>query len=120
MVAREKQAENMAHFFDKIGVPRDIPCVILGKGFKPGVDQELGSPAILVGYYLEKLGYTVDYDIVYDDKPAAYLLAWPEYFNDSDFQDGSVVIDPWRLCPPDEGIAVYHYGDTRDHPFGLQ
>jgi len=118
MYAREEQAFNMALFFINIDIPKNLPCVILGKGFKPGVDQELGSPAILVGYYLKQLGYTVTYDTVLT-KPAAYLLSWPEYFNDSDFYAGSIVIDPWRLCPKKDNIKVYHYGNTREHEFGL-
>lgn len=118
MVARQEQALNMALFFEKIGVSCSFPCVILGKGFKPGVDQELGSPAILVGYYLDLLGYNVTYDEILNE-PAVYLLSWPEYFNDSDFCKGSIVIDPWRLCSKKEGVEVYHYGNTRDNKFGL-
>ena len=118
MFTREKQAENMAKFFEKIGVDTSTTISILGKGFKPGVDQEYGSPAILVGYYLEILGYTVIYDTILDES-AAYLLAWPEYFNDGPFAAESVVVDPWRLCPKHDNVKVYHYGNTRNHCFGL-
>jgi len=125
MKAREEQAHNMAKYFEKIGISKDTPCVILGAGFKPGVDQLEGSPSILVGYYLEKLGYSVTYDKeqissgIYGTtappvvKPSAYLLGWPEHFHDYPFISGSTVVDPWRLMPLKNGVKVYHYGNTR-------
>ena len=119
MKAREEQANNIAKHFEKVGVSKDMPCVVLGSGFKPGLaHQQEGSPSILVGFYLEKLGYTVIYDQMLD-VPAAYMLGWPKYFDDADFARGSIVVDPWRGCNKKEGVTVYHYGDTRNHPLGL-
>jgi UDPglucose 6-dehydrogenase len=119
MKAREEQANNIAKHFEKIGVSKDMPCVVLGSGFKPGLaHQQEGSPSILVGFYLEKLGYTVIYDQMLD-VPAAYMLGWPKYFDDADFARGSIVVDPWRGCNKKEGVTVYHYGDTRNNPLGL-
>lgn len=118
MVAREEQANNIAKHFKKVGVSKDMPCVILGCGFKPGVDQLAGSPSILVGYYLEQEGYNVTYDKE-EGVPAAYLLGWPNHFNDHPFIPGSIVIDPWRLMPKKEGITVYHYGNTRNNKLGM-
>jgi UDPglucose 6-dehydrogenase len=67
MKAREEQANNIAKHFEKVGVSKDMPCVVLGSGFKPGLaHQQEGSPSILVGFYLEKLGYTVTYDEMLD------------------------------------------------------
>jgi len=138
MKAREEQANNMAKFFEKIGVPKTMPCVILGAGFKPGVNQLEGSPSILVGYYLEQLGYTVSYDkevrkdsIYHGAAPqvgqeTAYLLGWPDHFAVYPFWPGSIIVDPWRQCKGlsaygirRDNITVYHYGDTRTHPLGL-
>jgi UDPglucose 6-dehydrogenase len=120
MKAREEQANNIAKHFEKVGVSKDMPCVVLGSGFKPGLaHQQEGSPSILVGFYLEKLGYTVTYDEMLD-VPAAYMLGWPKYFDDADFAPGSYVIDPWRSCKDGgKNVTVYHYGDTRNHPLGL-
>ena len=133
MKAREEQANNIAKHFEKVGVPKDMPCVILGCGFKPGVDQLVGSPSILVGYYLEKLGYSVTYDKeqmsngIYGNvappeiKPTAYLLGWPKHFDKYPFAPGSIVVDPWRSCTGNDrdNLTVYHYGDTRTSPLGL-
>jgi UDPglucose 6-dehydrogenase len=69
MKAREEQANNIAKHFEKVGVSKDMPCVVLGSGFKPGLaHQQEGSPSILVGFYLEKLGYTVTYDEMLDNQ----------------------------------------------------
>ena len=120
MKAREEQANNIAKHFEKVGVSKDMPCVILGAGFKPGLaTQHEGSPSILVGFYLEKLGYTVTYDELLD-QPAAYMLGWPKYFDNHMFAPGSYVIDPWRSCKDGgKNVTVYHYGDTRNNPLGL-
>lgn len=119
MIAREEQAHNMAKFFEKVGVPKNQLCIVLGAGFKPGIEQRNGSPSMLVGSYLEKLGYKVSYDLLDYDEPAAYLLGWPKQFNDHAFASGSTVIDPWRLCPTHQDVGVYHYGDTRNNMHGL-
>ena len=120
MKAREEQANNIAKHFEKVGVSKDMPCVILGAGFKPGLaTQHEGSPSILVGFYLEKLGYTVTYDELLD-QTAAYMLGWPKYFDNHMFAPGSYVIDPWRSCKDGgKNVTVYHYGDTRNNPLGL-
>ena len=118
MVAREEQAKNIALHFDKVGVPKDMHVIVLGSGFKPGLDkQQEGSPSILVGYYLEEMGYCVSYDKI-DDDPAAYMLGWPKHFDNENFAPGSIVIDPWRSCGMKENVQVYHYGDTRNNMFG--
>jgi UDPglucose 6-dehydrogenase len=120
MVAREEQSNNIAKHFEKIGVSKDMPCVVLGSGFKPGLDnQQEGSPSILVGFYLEELGYTVTYDELLA-VPAAYMLGWPKHFDEYKFAPGSVVVDPWRSCEKLwNDVNVYHYGDTRNNMLGL-
>ena len=131
MVAREEQARNIAKFAANL-VPKDWPIVVLGSGFKPGVDQKAGSPSILVGYYLEELGYNVTYDkdvlkpgLYGSNAPqvsqtTGYILRWSGHFNDWPFTPGSIVIDPWRACPARGNVHVYHYGNTRDHALGYQ
>ena len=49
MFSREKQAENIAKFFQKVGVEKDMPCVILGSGFKP----ESPMKTALLHYWLD-------------------------------------------------------------------
>ena len=130
---REKQALNVAKFFQKIGVETDETICILGTGFKPGVNQLEGSPSILVGHFLEKIGYQVEYDLIEDkngnvrDNPKVnninsfkvFLLGWPKSFNNWTFPQGSIIVDVWRSFSPKEGLKVYHYGNTRNNKLGL-
>ena len=107
--------------------------VIVGKAYKPHVPYEAGSYSILVGHYVKEFGVPVYYDDDYTgDKPpedlgaAAYLLGHdpettflgcldpdPDKQGPSIFPEGSVIVDPWRKCPPIAGCDVIHYGNTR-------
>ena len=129
MEAREIQAKNLAQRLVDTG----LPVIIIGKAYKPHVEYEAGSYSILVGHYIEKAGVDVYYEDEYtgDKAPdnlgaAAYLLAHdpettflgcldpdPEKQSKSIFPEGSVIIDPWRKCPPITGCKVIHYGNTR-------
>ena len=134
MFSREKQAENIAKFFQNVGVEEDMPCVILGSGFKPGIPYEDGSPSLLVGHYLKEIGYEVHAipdaasSQIENHKglgPVAYLVGWFGYFENFEFNPNSYVIDPWREVRvnkhiAENGIQVFHYGDTRSNMLGKQ
>ena len=115
MTAREKQAEHMARKIVSLG--HDV-C-ILGKGFKPGVEQEAGSPAILLGSYIEGWSRKVYYDghppevIV----PLTYVMHHHDTYKDFKFNKGSTVFDPFGKTEQsgltERGIIVYNYG--RNH-----
>ena len=115
MTAREKQAEHMGRKI--IGLGHDV-C-ILGKSFKPGIDQEAGSPAILLGSFIEGWGRIVHYDGHPKDvaQPLTYVMHDHKRFADFDFNYGSVIFDPFRKTNQtndltQRGIIVYNYGDT--------
>jgi len=130
MEAREIQAQNLAEKLVRTGLEN---VVIVGKAYKPHVEYVDGSYSLLVGHYVEKFGVPVYYDDEYTgDKPpedlgaAAYLLAHdpettflgcldpdPDKQGPSVFPEGSVIVDPWRKCPPINGCQVIHYGNTR-------
>ena len=113
MLAREKQAEHMARKI--MGLGHDV-C-ILGRGFKPGVEQEAGSPAILVGYYLEKWGRTVYYDGHPKEVtvPLTYVMHHHDTYKGFKFNKASVIFDPFGKTEQQSGltersIIVYNYG----------
>jgi UDPglucose 6-dehydrogenase len=130
MEAREVQARNLAEKLVRTGLPN---VVIVGKAYKPHVPYEAGSYSLLVGHYVKEFGVPVYYDDDYtgdkppeDLGPAAYLLGHdpettfmgcldpdPDKQGPSIFPEGSVIIDPWRKCPPINGCDVIHYGNTR-------
>ena len=113
MLAREKQAEHMARKI--MGLGHDV-C-ILGRGFKPGVEQEAGSPAILVGYYLEKWGRTVYYDGHPTEvtQPLTYVMHHHDTYKGFKFNKASVIFDPFGKTEQqsgltERGIICYNYG----------
>lgn len=136
MLARERQAENLARFLIRQSINNNhIPIYIHGKAYKPDVPYCIGSYSTLVGHYLEKKNHRVRYiDPLADDRSGCYdaineaavvLLAHNRRvtygYTGSNIQDefyceippGSVIVDPWRQAISTETYKVIHYGNTR-------
>jgi UDPglucose 6-dehydrogenase len=121
MLAREIQAENMAKKCLEYG--KNV--TIIGKAYKPCVPYTNGSASMLVGYYVEKHGGTVNYfDINTGDTDLktewsqVYLIGyWEPYVEQavSNIPAQAVIIDPWRKLTVDDPtkVEVIHYGNTR-------
>jgi len=109
--SREKQAENLAKFL----VQFDLPIVILGSSYKPGVEYLDGSYSLLIGHYLKEINGEFCYDEEpEDDRKYTYLLAHRGCYFDYPFKSGSVVVDPWREFKTErQDISVVQYGNTR-------
>jgi hypothetical protein len=90
MTAREVQAKNIAKRLLELQDVYDLPIIILGESYKPGVPYTNGSYTKLIGHYLKE----VEYDTM--DKAAIYLLGHRGVYNTTDFPKGSIVLDPWR------------------------
>ena len=101
----------MADKLVQLSKESNLPVVILGESYKPGVTLKDGSPSILVGYYVEQSLGKVEFDT--EPKQAVYLLGHMGKFHDYDFPEGSIVVDPWRAFETDKNIKVIHYGNTR-------
>lgn len=139
MRAREQQAKNLAEFLVEQSVDNgNLPIVIHGKSYKPGVPYCIGSYSTLIGHYIKELGHSVSYvDPWADDteevvdavnSPAVVLLAHNkqvtyDYTGDANSEDqemyfelcaGSVIVDPWRTTKEKYNIKVIHYGNTRN------
>jgi UDPglucose 6-dehydrogenase len=118
--AREVQAENMAKTLLKYG--KNV--TIIGKAYKPKVPYTNGSSSLLVGYYVEHHGGSVNYydehtgdlDLA-EDWTDVYLIGyWDDYVEELKFSDENIatVVDPWRRWTTDRCSGhVVHYGDTR-------
>ena len=120
MNAREVQAKNMAEKLCNIAREKELPILLNGIAYKPGVEYIDGSYALLVDYYCNKIGFNpmkVD-PKVYGSDPgpfrAVVLLAHPEMY--VDLTEDSVVVDPWREHTSDR-YKVIHYGNTRNVAF---
>jgi|TARA_B100001094_G_scaffold328180_1_gene387996 UDPglucose 6-dehydrogenase len=117
MNAREVQAKNIAQKLCDIAKEKELPILINGIAYKPGVPYVDGSYALLVAQYCTEYGYNpmqVDPLVYGPDKGpfrAVVLLAHPEMY--VDVTDDSVVVDPWREHSSSK-YEVVHYGNTRE------
>jgi UDPglucose 6-dehydrogenase len=92
MKSREEQAKNIANKLKELHDENELPIVILGESYKPGVSYTDGSYTKLIAHYL-------NYPWLYYDQivePAIYLLGHKGVYNKTDFPEGSIVLDPWR------------------------
>jgi UDPglucose 6-dehydrogenase len=136
MLARERQAENLATFLIHQSINNGyVPIYIHGKAYKPDVSYCIGSYSTLIGYYIKKRGHQVYYiDPLADDiedcvteisGPAVVLLAHNRHvtygytgqqLNESTYCEipqGSVIVDPWRSTPDIPDIKVIYYGNSQ-------
>ena len=126
MKQREFQTDWFADLIEEHCEDRGIN--ILGKSFKPETNITTGSPSILLKNILEERGHGVFMWDPYIDEP------WEEIkqkYDDSDnetdshlyfigtkhpdftdfpFEDGSVVIDPWRYIPESDKYKLISIG----------
>lgn len=107
MHAREQQTLNIAELVSNVG----LPVCILGKSFKPETDLTDGSTALLLGHYLERLGYTVSYEQPYDVRRYCYVLCHDKDYSHYDFNNDSVVVDVYRKFKSDRtDLQIIYYG----------
>jgi len=117
MIAREDQTEWLADLMEQ----HDLPKVILGKAFKPETNLVTGSPAVLLANILKEKGHeVVCYDPYVDksetpqfEKSVFFIGTRHDVFQDWNFPEGSVVIDPHRYIQDRPGIKVIRVGS--DH-----
>lgn len=107
MKAREVQAENIAKKLAHLAYMHELPIVIMGKSYKPGVDYIEGSTSIMVGHFCENQGFNISFDNI--EGKAVYLIGHYKTFNETEFPEGSVILDPWREYESKTNI-VFYYG----------
>ena len=115
MLCREYQTEWLADLLEEY----DLPKVILGKAFKEETNLVVGSPSILLKNILEERGHeVVMYDPHIDQElplfEASVFLIGTRHseFKYFEFPTGSVVLDPHRYIPPQDGVEVVHIGTS--------
>ena len=113
-----RQAELVQEYFEKSG----LPVCLLGWAYKPNTSLIIGSPARLLGSFLEDL--SIDFK-VYDPFvfPDALISINPSLFFVStnhtaflslDLPPGSIVIDPWGMKPSwGKDVSVISPGRTQ-------
>jgi UDPglucose 6-dehydrogenase len=102
--ARQQQAFALAKHL----VSYNMPIVILGKSFKPGVDLTVGSYSLLVASYCEQMGTKVYYDTA-KENDAVILLAHRDVTLIEKYKptDNSVIVDLWNLNIQYKNVKVW-------------
>ena len=135
MLARERQAQNLADFLCDTAIENRMPIIIHGKAYKPDVPFCIGSYSTLIAHYIKQRGFPVRYvDPLADDRedcveridrPHVILMAHNRQVTYGytgtqtadqaycEFPPGSVLVDPWRQQSDIAGITVIQYGNTR-------
>lgn len=122
MSERENHARWLAKMMIFESVKRQLPMVIMGYAYKPETNLTIGSHALLVQSFIH---LESDLPVFMDDthvrptqnapvEPSVFLIGCrhPEY-EDVVFPVGSVVIDPWRYIPDQEGVEVIRIGENK-------
>ncbi len=99
MMAREKQAENMAMAI----LTHGKNVCFTSDSYKPGVNMPDGSSSLLVQHYVTKHGGQIVNGF---DNPVEVIVRVHE--NDEITADNStIVFDPWRTYPKAENVVYY-------------
>lgn len=110
MEARERHCDWLAELIEKNR--GELPVALLGRAFKPETNIETGSPAVLLSRILRNRGvaHSSQEDMV-PTLPGLYFIATKhERFRNLKFPEGSVVIDPFRYIPEQDGVRLVSIG----------
>jgi UDPglucose 6-dehydrogenase len=114
MLGREQQTEWLADLIQE----HEGPITILGKAFKEQTNLTVGSPSILLKNILEERGVSVtmydphvdSHELNLSTSGVFFIGTKHSEFTEYEFAEGSVVIDPWRYIPDQEGVTVIRVG----------
>ena len=119
MKQREKQTDWLADLIEEHS--DGLPINILGKSFKPETNITTGSPSILLKNILEERGHKVSmwdpyvdtYKLLTGKEPMVYFIGTkhPD-FTSYEYNQGSIIIDPWRYIPKQNNCEIIYVGDS--------
>jgi UDPglucose 6-dehydrogenase len=132
MKQREVQTDWLADLIEETsfkykGCADGYPILILGKSFKPETNIITGSPSILLKNILEERGhkqvsmwdpYVDTHKLLTGEEPMIYFIGTkhPDFTSYS-YNQGSIIIDPWRYIPKQDNCEVIHIGDSLNETY---
>ena len=124
MKQRENQTDWLCDLIEEHCEDKKI--LILGKSFKSETNLTVGSPSILLKNILEERGHKVSMWDPYVDthklltgkEPMIYFIGTkhPDFTTYS-YNQGSIIIDPWRYIPSIDNCEVIHIGDSLNETY---
>lgn len=114
MTAREQHCEFLADLIElEWRKGYQLAITILGRAFKPETNIETGSPALLLSAILKRRGVVHDcVDTVPGRAGIFFIGCQHERYRLAKFPEGSVVIDPFRYIPEQDGVTVWQVGNN--------
>lgn len=121
--ARDKQTSHQANQIIDLSREHNLPILILGKSYKENSPLTIGSPALLLQYYLKQLQVEFEaWDPWVDGQEftrtlpvIAFIASKHAAFKNIPLPAGSVVIDPWGFYQrPNNQISVITPGRAND------
>lgn len=120
MEARERQARWLTELVTQQCFLHDLPIILLGKAYKAESSITTGSAALLVANILRERGWNFEhFDPVVDEGgithgPSVFLILTKHgCFRTHPFPPGSVVLDPFRYIPAQDGVTIIPVGVGR-------
>ena len=126
MKQRENQTDWLCDLIEETsfkykGCVDGYPILILGKSFKSETNITTGSPSILLKNILEERGHKVSmwdpyvdtHKLLVGEEPMVYFIGTkhPD-FTSYEYNQGSIIIDPWRYIPDIDSCTVIRVGDN--------
>ena len=118
MKQRENQTDWLCDLIEEHCEDKKI--LILGKSFKSETNLTVGSPSILLKNILEERGHKVSmwdpyvdtHKLLVGEEPVVYFIGTkhPD-FTSYEYNEGSIIIDPWRYIPEVKGCEVIRIGE---------
>ena len=126
MKQRENQTDWLCDLIEETsfkykGCADGYPILILGKSFKPETNLTVGSPSILLKNLLEERGhkqvsmwdpYVDTHKLLTGEEAMIYFIGTkhPDFTTYS-YNQGSIIIDPWRYIPNINNCEVIRIGE---------
>ena len=124
MKQRENQTDWLCDLIEEHCEDKKI--LILGKSFKSETNLTVGSPSILLKNLLEERGHKVSmwdpyvdtHKLFTGEEPMIYFIGTkhPDFTTYS-YNQGSIIIDPWRYIPSIDNCEVIHIGDSLNETY---
>ena len=126
MKQRENQTDWLCDLIEETsfkykGCVDGYPILILGKSFKSETNITTGSPSILLKNILEERGHKVSmwdpyvdtHKLLVGEEPMVYFIGTkhPD-FTSYEYNQGSIIIDPWRYIPEQENCEIISIGNN--------
>ena len=127
MKQREKQTDWLCDLIEETsfkykGCADGYPILILGKSFKSETNITTGSPSILLKNILEERGhkqvsmwdpYVDTHKLLTGEEAMIYFIGTkhPDFTSYS-YNQGSIIIDPWRYIPDIDNCEVISIGNS--------